>query len=112
MFSQNLRKLRELMGLSQMDVASRIGIAITTYRNYENTLRQPDYQTLVKIANILDTTTDFLLGNDKISQSNTQLSSLFSGIQFLSQESLVLLENYLELLLLREKVQRSQNFKK
>jgi len=51
MLSERLRFLRESMGMTQIELAKKIDVAPTTYRNYENTTREPNYDTLVKIKN-------------------------------------------------------------
>lgn len=63
MFNKRLKELRELRGLTQKEMAEMLHIAPTTYRNYENTLREPGFTLLVKIAQVLNTSTDYLLGN-------------------------------------------------
>lgn len=57
-----LRKLREKRELSQYELARRLGIARTTYQGYEMGAREPDYETLQKIADFFDVSTDYLLG--------------------------------------------------
>lgn len=55
----NLRKNRKL---TQKELAVIIGIARTTYSGYENESREPDYETLQKIASFFNVSIDFLLG--------------------------------------------------
>ena len=62
MFHSNLRNLREMSGYSQKEFADLVGIPVTTYRNYENTLREPSYDILIKIANILRVSVGELIG--------------------------------------------------
>lgn len=62
MFHNNLRNLRESRGYSQKELADMLSIPVTTYRNYENTLREPSYDILIKIANTLNVSVDELLG--------------------------------------------------
>ena len=59
-----LKKLREEIGLSQSDIANRLNITRQAYNNYETGKREPDFETIVKIADILGTTTDYLLGRN------------------------------------------------
>lgn len=63
MFSERLKQLRhEKNGLTQADIASQLGIAKTTYSSYEQGKREPDFETLQRIAVYFDVSTDFLLG--------------------------------------------------
>lgn len=65
---ENLRVARVRKGLTQIDVANRLGISRSTYANYEVGSRDPDTATLGKIADLLNVTTDFLLGKDDVPQ--------------------------------------------
>lgn len=60
--NNKIRKLRESRGLSQGEAAKRMGIARTTYSNYEAGNREPDFDTIKRIANFYDVSVDFLLG--------------------------------------------------
>ena len=57
-----LKQLRKENGLSQKDIATAIGIARTTYSNYEQGLRQPDLTTVTKLCALFDVSADELLG--------------------------------------------------
>lgn len=63
MFNHRLKTLREKKGLSQSEVAKRMGIARTTYSGYELGTREPDQNTLKKLAKFFDVSVDFLVGN-------------------------------------------------
>lgn len=64
MFAERLKQLRkETKGLTQEMVAKQIGIAKTTYSAYEQGKRQPDYDTLNRIAKYFSASVDYLLGN-------------------------------------------------
>lgn len=62
MFSARLTQLREERGLTKKEVAEKLNIDQTTYGKYELSKRQPDYDTLQKIASFYDVSTDYLLG--------------------------------------------------
>ncbi len=61
-FQENLRYYREKAGYSKAkDFAEKLGIAYGTYLPYENQGREPRYDMLVKIATLLNVSTDTLL---------------------------------------------------
>ncbi|WP_051533472.1 helix-turn-helix domain-containing protein [Anaerovibrio sp. RM50] len=60
-FGKNLKEVRHKKYTTQKDFADVLGLNNTTYSQYENNKRQPDYRTLVEIAEKLDTTVDYLL---------------------------------------------------
>ena len=62
MRTDRLRGLREQRGLSQGEAAKRIGIARTTYSNYEAGNREPDIDTLIRMADFYDVSIDYLVG--------------------------------------------------
>lgn len=51
---------------TQQYVADQIGVARVTYTAYENGTKTPPPDIILKIANLFDVTTDYLLGNDDI----------------------------------------------
>ena len=61
-YAGNLRRLRRERGLTQKELAEQLGLSTSAIGGYESGHRTPDIKTLVKIANLFDTTTDELLG--------------------------------------------------
>lgn len=62
MFSNRLTLLREERGLTRKEVAEQLNIDQTTYGKYELSKREPDYETLQKLATFYCVSTDYLLG--------------------------------------------------
>jgi transcriptional regulator with XRE-family HTH domain len=62
MLGKRLSELRKKVKLRQEDLAQKIGIARTTYAMYEQGKREPDYETLQKLADFFEVSTDYLLG--------------------------------------------------
>lgn len=84
MILERLKKLRLERGLSQPDIASRLGIPLTTYRSYEQGKREPNNETILKISDVLNTSTDYLLGNDVIKAADANSSLSHEEQRFLS----------------------------
>lgn len=62
-FQENLRYYREKAGYKQAkDFAKVLDVPYPTYVGYESQGREPKYNTLCKIADILQVSTDDLLG--------------------------------------------------
>ncbi len=57
-----LKKERERRNWSQIFVAEKIGITNAVLSNYERNYRDPDTETLKKLALLYEVTTDYLLG--------------------------------------------------
>ena len=71
--SKRLKELRIKNNYSQYEIADLIGVAQVTYSHYELGRRSVSIQNLVKIANIYNVSTDYLLGisDDKLEQNST-----------------------------------------
>ena len=67
MISKKLRNLRKDFNISQVDLATKLGVTKQCVSNWENDNILPSIEMLVKIAQYFNTSTDFLLGlnNDK-----------------------------------------------
>ena len=64
-FSERLKKLRKDTGLTQVDVANKLGISQPAYASWERGIKKPTQDNLVKIAQILNVSVDFLVGNSQ-----------------------------------------------
>ena len=60
-FSDNLKRARQRVGMTQQQIAEGLGITKSTYCGYETGKRQPDILKLRRLAFLLCTTTDALL---------------------------------------------------
>lgn len=79
MIGDTLRFLREKTNKTQEETAKALGIKRSTYSHFENNRNNPDNETLVKMANYFNVSTDYLLGRDhkednlKTADKNVQL---------------------------------------
>lgn len=64
MFKDRLNFERKAKGITAQQMADVLGIGIRSYRNYESGDREPSLKTIVKIADILDVSLDYLLCRD------------------------------------------------
>jgi transcriptional regulator with XRE-family HTH domain len=61
-FMERLRAARELRQWSQSDLATRAGMPPSSIAHFETGTRKPSFDTLRRLANALEVTTDYLLG--------------------------------------------------
>lgn len=61
-WGDRLRRRAKELGLSDADVARRLGLAPGRYSTYVNMTREPDFATFVRICGALQTTPDEILG--------------------------------------------------
>ncbi len=65
MFGKRLREIRMKRHITQQKMADLLDIALRSYQCYEGGDRSPSYEILVKLADILDVSVDWLLGRDE-----------------------------------------------
>lgn len=65
MCGQRLRKLRLAANKTQQQIAELLGITRAAYSHFENDRNEPDGETIVKLAEIFDVSTDYLLGRNQ-----------------------------------------------
>ena len=71
-FAERVTKLRLKHGLKRDEMAEKLHCSVASIGNYENGHREPDFDTLVTIARLFNTTTDYLLGmTDNITDNVT-----------------------------------------
>lgn len=61
-FQERLKAARDLRGWSQSDLAGRAGMPPSSIAHFETGSRKPSFDTLRRLANALEVTTDYLLG--------------------------------------------------
>lgn len=61
-FPQKLREERKKRGYTQEEMAKLLAIGQSAYAKWENGRTEPTLDNIIKLANILDVTVDYLLG--------------------------------------------------
>jgi transcriptional regulator with XRE-family HTH domain len=101
-FGKRLAELRNSKGISQYELASQMNLSRGQIANYEQGTREPDFATLISLADFFEVSLDSLLGRDKISNEELDNIAFLSGnkeiltaeeAEFL-KESLLLLRKY------------------
>jgi transcriptional regulator with XRE-family HTH domain len=76
-FGERLRWCRDKKGLTQKFVAEKIGVKNNTLSSYESGKRQPDYETLKKLADLYEVSIDYILtGEDQQGSSDEMWKEL------------------------------------
>ncbi len=70
MFPKRLNQLRKIRGYTAQNMADLLELALRSYQFYESGKRSPNLDTLVRIADILDVSIDYLLGRDNWLQAH------------------------------------------
>ena len=64
-FGARIRIMRKSLGLTQADLAKKIGVTKQVITNYELGLREPPFRNLIGLSRALNVTTDWLLGENQ-----------------------------------------------
>ncbi|MBR7100422.1 MAG: helix-turn-helix transcriptional regulator [Clostridia bacterium] len=65
-FQERLKEMRKIYGYTQRQMAEFLNISQPSYIRYENGSAEPSQENLLKISEIFDVSTDYLLGKDDI----------------------------------------------
>jgi transcriptional regulator with XRE-family HTH domain len=70
-FAERLTTIRKSKNLSQSDVATRAGLQVAVISFFETARRKPSFDNLLKLADALSVSTDYLLGRQVARVSST-----------------------------------------
>ena len=110
-FGEFLAELRKERRLLQKEVANYLNVTVATVSNYEKGVHSPDLDTLVKLADFFDVSTDYLLQRtdykaslnmlNKTLTADYRVCDLLNTTLELDQHNMEALLDYYELLMLR-----------
>lgn len=66
MLHEKIRRLRTAHGITQVELAHRLGVSKQSVSNWESNNIQPSIELLEKIADLFGVTTDYLLGREDL----------------------------------------------
>ena len=76
MFTERLKSLRKEAGLTQKEIADHFKTSPQSYAQWEKGLRSPSKESLEKLAQFFNVSTDYLLGNSELKNPEEQLSNV------------------------------------
>jgi transcriptional regulator with XRE-family HTH domain len=88
-FARRLRELRDQRGLSQTDLAKRVGVHYTHIGRYEAGRANPTAETLRSLAESLGVTTDYLMSGATSEMATARLTDRDLLAQFQAVERLL-----------------------
>lgn len=68
-FADKLIRLRKKNGMSQEDLADKLGVSRQAISKWEGTLSVPDLQNVLKISDLFNVSTDYLLKDSIVEES-------------------------------------------
>jgi transcriptional regulator with XRE-family HTH domain len=69
MFDERLRLLRKKHGYTQVSLAETLGVSKGTVAMWETGKRTPDFETLIRLSDLFDVRTDYILGKSNDASS-------------------------------------------
>lgn len=99
-FGEKLKAVRKSKNLTQLELSKRLEVSKGTISAYEQGLSYPSLETLVKICEILNTSSDYLLSlSDNLTfkmggLTSEQMNSVLQFIATIERANRMLEENY------------------
>lgn len=92
-FGNKLKQLRAKAGLTQKQLAERLGVTSSVVSYYELSERSPSPEVLVKLARIFHVSTDYLLGVEKEPKESLDIHGLSASEIDLLRHTIAVLQN-------------------
>jgi len=108
-FMRHLRAARELRQWSQNDLATRAGLPSSSIAHFETGTRKPSFDTLKRLANALEVTTDYLLGRVDEPGLAEAGDPLYRDMGKLSSRDRELAKDFLKMLAERNQAKRKRD---
>lgn len=108
-FKERLRTAREtLRRWSQAELGAKAGLPPTSIAHFEGGSRKPSFDTLRKLANALEVTTDYLLGRTDDPALAEAADPLYRDVAKLSGNDRELAKDFLEMLAKRSEEKKKK----
>ncbi|MCU6794210.1 MULTISPECIES: helix-turn-helix domain-containing protein [Paenibacillus] len=89
-YGHRIASLRDERHLTQEELAHKVGITRSALSHYENSRREPDYDTIQKIADFFSVSIDYLMGrNDDPGQEPSTTAQEFVSQLELSDQAVL-----------------------
>lgn len=107
MYNDVLKKLRSKKGVSQQVIADYLNITKQAYSLYELGKREPDFETLLKLGEYFNVSTDFILRGEDNSPNDIKFA-LFNGSEDITDEMFEEVKQFAEMVKLREEAKKNK----
>jgi len=104
---QRIKECREQQGLSMTKLAEKTGLTISAISQFEGGERDPNLESLDKLANALEVSADYLMGREeKLSDEN--IKAMFRGMQSMTEKDKEDMRHYYEFLRAKENYKKGK----
>ncbi|WP_038242431.1 RstR family transcriptional repressor [Xenorhabdus szentirmaii] len=105
-FSSRFLQLRKLHGLTQPQMADRVGIHLTQVRRYESGEAQPSLEILKRIALTFNVSADWLIFEEGEREPQDELKLKFEAVKQMDEEEQRSVYSVLDALILKHQAKR------
>lgn len=105
-FAERLKAARELRGWNQTELAAAAGLPPSSIAHFEGGKRKPSFETLRRLANALEMTTDYLLGRTDQPAHAESGDPLFRDVSNLTGHDRDLAKDFLKMLAERSQAKK------
>ena len=85
-FGKKLKYFRNQIGITQEQLAEKLGVSYTQYQNYERGKSYPHMEKFIKLCQIMDVPADYLLSDEARIFRDYSSASLFKEFRDMSDE--------------------------
>ena len=107
---ERIKELRVSKGFTQSDLAKLVGLSYIQVGRYEKEKSKPSSEVLQKLAEALDTTTDFLMigGTEQVESQLTdkELLRQFQEVEKLEAEDKHLIKTFIDAFITKRQIQQ------
>lgn len=108
---KRIQELRKQAGLSQTELAGKIGISYPQMSRYEVKGVQPPADVLKRIADVLNTSVDYLISGDteekaKATLKDSKLLGLFKSVEKMGDEDKNVIEKLISAFIFQKETQQ------
>ena len=111
-FGQRIKQLRKQRNWTQKELAVKIDVRFPQLNKYECGLHTPPMEKLIKMAEVFDTTIDFLLTGDRSEQRpmhNLRLLERFQALEEFNAEDREAVIKLIDAMIVKNKVEGAIN---
>lgn len=104
---ERIKQLRKDLGLTQQQLADKVSVTYIQIGRYETAKSNASADVLQKIAEALNTTTDFLMSGGNAQQlTDKELLKQFKEVEQMNDEDKHLIKTFIDAFLTKRKVQK------
>ncbi|BDW94335.1 hypothetical protein MACH10_00200 [Thalassospira tepidiphila] len=108
-FAERLRDARDLRGYSQSELSERAKMPPSSVAHFETATRKPSFDTLRRLANALEVSTDYLLGRTDNPEMAEAGDPLYRDVGKLTGNDRDIAKDFLKMLADRNQAKKGGN---